>query len=82
MALIFSVYEPKDRVRATGWWAMMGAAAPAAGLIAGGPLVDLFGWRIVFVLQAVFSLVALALASRGAARDAAPCARVSTSPGG
>ena len=36
MALIFSVYEPHDRVRATGWWAMMGAAAPAAGLIAGG----------------------------------------------
>jgi MFS family permease len=63
MALIFSVYEPQDRVRAMGWWAMMGAAAPAAGLVAGGPLVDLFGWRVVFVLQAGFSLVALALAS-------------------
>jgi MFS family permease len=63
MALIFSVYDPLDRVRATGWWAMMGAAAPAAGLIAGGPLVDLFGWRIVFLLQAGCSVVALALAS-------------------
>ena len=64
MALLFSVYdEPRERVRAVGWWAMMGAAAPAAGLIAGGPLVDLLGWRIVFVLQAVFSLFALALAS-------------------
>lgn len=64
MALIFSVYEdPSERVQAVGWWAMMGAAAPAAGLIAGGPLVDLFGWRIVFILQAVFSLFALALAS-------------------
>ncbi len=63
MALIFSVYPPEDRVRAMGWWAMMGAAAPAAGLIAGGPLVDLFGWRIVFVLQAVFSLVALGVAT-------------------
>ena len=63
MAIIFSVYEPQDRVRAMGWWAMMGAAAPAAGLVAGGPLVDLFGWRIVFLLQAAFSLVALALAS-------------------
>jgi MFS family permease len=63
MALIFSVYDPLDRVRATGWWAMMGAAAPAAGLVAGGPLVDLFGWRIVFLLQAGCSLVALALAS-------------------
>jgi EmrB/QacA subfamily drug resistance transporter len=63
MALIFSVYPPEDRVRATGWWAMMGAAAPAAGLVAGGPLVDLFGWRIVFVLQAVFSVLALGVAS-------------------
>jgi EmrB/QacA subfamily drug resistance transporter len=63
MALIFGVYEPHDRVQATGWWAMMGAAAPAAGLILGGPLVDLFGWRIVFLLQAVFALAALALAS-------------------
>ncbi len=62
MAIIFSVYEPHDRVRAMGWWAMMGAAAPAAGLVAGGPLVDMFGWRIVFVLQAAFSLIALAVA--------------------
>jgi MFS family permease len=63
MALILSVYPPHRRARAMGWWAMMGGAAPAAGLIAGGPLVDLFGWRIVFVLQALFSFVALALAS-------------------
>jgi MFS family permease len=63
MAMIFAVYEPGQRVKAMGWWAMMGAAAPAAGLIAGGPLVDLFGWRIVFVLQGIFSLFALGLAS-------------------
>jgi MFS family permease len=50
MALIFNVYEPGKRVSAMGWWAMMGAAAPATGLVAGGPLVDLFGWR-TFVLQ-------------------------------
>ena len=62
MALLFSVYPPEHRSRAVGWWAMMGAAAPAAGLVAGGPLVQLFGWRIVFVLQACFSFAALALA--------------------
>jgi MFS family permease len=62
MALIFSVYDPLDRIRVTGWWAMVGAAAPAAGLVAGGPLVDLFGWRVVFLMQAGFSLVALGLA--------------------
>jgi len=63
MALIFSVYTPEQRVRAMGWWSMTGAAAPALGLIAGGPLVDLLGWRVVFVLQAGISLIALGLAA-------------------
>ncbi len=62
MALIFSVYPPRERIRAMGWWTMTTAAAPALGLAVGGPLVDLFGWRIVFLLQAGLSLVALALA--------------------
>lgn len=63
MALIFGVYKPEQRVRAMGWWSMTGAAAPALGLIAGGPLVDWLGWRVVFILQAVLSALALALAA-------------------
>ncbi len=63
MALIFSVYPPERRVRAMGWWSMTTAAAPALGLIAGGPLVDWLGWRIVFILQAVLSAIALAISA-------------------
>jgi MFS family permease len=63
MALILSVYARNRRVRAMGWWAMTAAGAPALGLIAGGPLVDWLGWRIVFVLQGGFSLVTLLLAA-------------------
>jgi len=63
MALIFSVYPPEDRVRAMGWWSMTGAAAPALGLVAGGPLVDWFGWRAVFIVQALLSCVALLVAA-------------------
>lgn len=63
MALIFSVYPPEDRVRAMGWWSMTTAAAPALGLIAGGPLIDLVGWRIVFLFQGVLSALALGLAT-------------------
>lgn len=63
MALILSVFPREQRVRAMGWWSMTTAGAPALGLIAGGPLVDLLGWRIVFVLQACFSLVTLLLAA-------------------
>ena len=62
MALIFSVYPPEDRVRAMGWWSMTTAATPALGLIAGGPLIDLLGWRIVFLFQGVLSALALVLA--------------------
>jgi EmrB/QacA subfamily drug resistance transporter len=63
MALIFSVYSRERRVRAMGWWSMTTAAAPALGLIAGGPLVDWLGWRVVFVIQAGLSAVALAIAA-------------------
>ncbi len=63
MALILSVHAPEDRVRAMGWWSMTGAAAPAFGLVAGGPLVDLLGWRMVFVVQAALSGIALVLAA-------------------
>ncbi|MBM4270256.1 MAG: multidrug efflux MFS transporter [Deltaproteobacteria bacterium] len=63
MALILSVHRPEDRVRAMGWWSMTGAAAPAFGLIAGGPLVDWLGWRVVFLVQACLSAIALLLAS-------------------
>jgi MFS family permease len=45
-----------------GWWSMTTAAAPALGLIVGGPLVDWLGWRTVFLVQALFSMLALALA--------------------
>jgi len=63
MALIFGVTSREQRVRAMGWWSMTGAAAPALGLAVGGPLVEFFGWRVVFALQAGFSFVALALAA-------------------
>ncbi|MEM6705718.1 MAG: MFS transporter [Acidobacteriota bacterium] len=62
MALIFRVIPPVERTRAMGWWSMTGAGAPAVGLIAGGPLVDLVGWRSVFLLQALFAFCALLLA--------------------
>jgi MFS family permease len=63
MALIFGITEPSRRVRAMGWWSMTGAAAPALGLAVGGPLVDFLGWRVVFVMQGAFTLLAFALAA-------------------
>jgi len=62
MALIFSAYNPEERTRAMGWWSMMGAGAPAMGLIAGGPMVEFMGWRMLFIVQGVFSMMALVFA--------------------
>jgi MFS family permease len=62
MALIWNVFGPVQRARAMGYWSMTGALAPALGLVVGGPLVDLLGWRVVFVIQGTIALAALAIA--------------------
>lgn len=51
MALIFHLYAFEERNRAISWWAMAGPGSAALGLIAGGPLVEFFGWRSVFLFQ-------------------------------
>ena len=43
---------------------MVGAGAPVIGVVAGGPLVEAFGWRTIFVAQVPIALAALALAYR------------------
>ncbi|MGY6501730.1 MAG: MFS transporter [Acidimicrobiales bacterium] len=63
MALVMLVFAPKDRVKAIGYWSFVAAGAPAIGLAVGGPLVDLFGWRLIFVIQACFASFALVLAA-------------------
>jgi MFS family permease len=62
MALIFSVTPRESRVRAMGWWSMTGAGAPMIGLVAGGPLVEWLGWRVIFAMQGGLQLVALSTA--------------------
>jgi EmrB/QacA subfamily drug resistance transporter len=62
MALIMRAFPEDDRVKAMGWWSLVGAGAPVIGLVAGGPLVDALGWRTIFLIQAPLALVALAVA--------------------
>lgn len=58
--------EPAARARATGLWAAITGTALAAGPLLGGVLVDLYGWRAVFLLNPPIALISL-LAMRGAA---------------
>lgn len=62
MALIMSVTPAAERVKALGWWSLVAAGAPAVGLIAGGPMVDAWGWRPVFVIQSAVAGVAVFVA--------------------
>ena len=71
MAIVMRHFTGDDRVRAMGWWQLVGAGAPVIGLAAGGPVVDAFGWRWLFIGQFVFALVALAIATI-VLRDSAP----------
>lgn len=63
MALVMLVFAPHERVKAIGYWSLVGAGAPAIGLAAGGPLVDLVGWRLIFIIQAVLAALALVFAA-------------------
>lgn len=57
MALINSVYARNERAKAMGWWSLVAAGSPAIGLVIGGPMIDAVGWRPMFAIQAVLSII-------------------------
>ena len=62
MALVLSVFDQSDRVKALGFWSLVGAGGPVIGVALGGPVIQLFGWRWMFFLQVPLLLIAAALA--------------------
>lgn len=59
-AVVRDVYGPQRATKVLAYMASVMAVVPAAAPLFGGLLVDLFGWRAVFVALAVFGTVALA----------------------
>jgi MFS family permease len=57
MAYINRMFDPADRVRPLGYWSFVTAGAPVLGVVAGGPLVDAVGWRVIFAVQAPLCLL-------------------------
>lgn len=51
MALVLSVFDKRDRVKALGFWSLVGAGGPVIGVAIGGPVIEFLGWRWMFVLQ-------------------------------
>jgi EmrB/QacA subfamily drug resistance transporter len=58
-ALLFRRYGPGERTKVMGWWSLVGAGGPVIGVAIGGPVVQAFGWRWIFVAQVPLIVVAL-----------------------
>jgi MFS family permease len=58
MALILQLFEPEERVKALGWWSLVGAGGPVLGVTLGSPVIQYFGWRTLFWGQLILLVVA------------------------
>ena len=64
MALMMHAYSAERRATAMGWYQFAMTGAPTIGLVAGGPLIDIVGWRPIFFGFAGVTAIALALGYR------------------
>jgi EmrB/QacA subfamily drug resistance transporter len=62
IAIINRLFPAERRVQAMGYWSMVAAGGPVIGVVAGGPIVEAFGWRWIFVAQAPITLAGMVLA--------------------
>jgi len=62
LAVINRMFPPEQRAQAMGYWTMVGAGGPVVGVVAGGPIVEAFGWRWIFAGQVPITAAALLLA--------------------
>lgn len=62
MAIISEAFPAEKRVKALGYWGLVMAGGPVLGLVIGGPVIDRFGWRWIFVGQVPLTIIAFVLA--------------------
>jgi EmrB/QacA subfamily drug resistance transporter len=64
LGLVLAEFLPTQRSTAVGLWSMAGALAGAAGTPLGGVVVDLAGWRWIFLINVPIGLLAMQLGRR------------------
>lgn len=62
LAILEASFQPEDRSTAIGAWSGLGGVAAALGPIVGGLLLDVAGWRLLFLVNLPVCLLAIALA--------------------
>ena len=62
MAMINKLFTRETRVQAMGYWSLVMAGGPVLGAVVGGPIVEAFGWRWIFIGQVPFVLAGLLVA--------------------
>jgi MFS family permease len=58
MALILQLFDREERVKALGWWTLVGAGGPVLGVTLGSPVIQYLGWRDLFWGQLILLVIA------------------------
>jgi EmrB/QacA subfamily drug resistance transporter len=61
LAILGETFSGEARGRAVGTWSAASAIAGAIGPVVGGGLIDLFGWRAIFLINLPLALAAIGL---------------------
>lgn len=69
LAILGSTFQGEAKGRAIGVWAATGAAMGAVGPVLGGWLIDISGWRAIFLINLPLAAGAVLLAWRYVPRD-------------
>ena len=61
LAITSALYPPEERATPVGYWTSAVAISPLVGVLVGGYLCELLGWRMLFVAQFALGVPALVL---------------------
>ena len=76
LSIVANLYpQPRERARAIGLWGISSGLGTGLGPIVGGALTEAFGWRSVFVVNAIAGVIALAIVLRVVPRSRSTIAR-------
>ncbi len=63
-ALLFKIFEPKERGKAFGFYGIALVMAPALGPLVSGAIVEYLTWPIIFLINLPIGLIGLVVAAR------------------